>query len=86
MVCSDFKMLGVLLGLQRGYTKYSCFFCLWNSRVDGEHYEKMHWPTWEELTPGMYNVITEPLVSREKILLLPLHIKFSKTVCKSFGF
>ena len=39
-VCDDFKMLGVLLALQSGYTKYSCFLCLWNSRADGEHYEK----------------------------------------------
>ena len=27
-VCGDFKMLGVFLGLQSGYTKYSCFLCL----------------------------------------------------------
>ena len=74
-VCGDFKMLGVFLGLQSGYTKYFYFLCLWNSRADGEHYEKIHWPTWEELTPGMYNVIREPLVSQEKVLLPPLHIK-----------
>ena len=74
-VCGDFKMLGVFLGLQSGYTKYSCFLCLWNSRADGENYEKMHWPIREELTPGMYNVIKEPLVSLEKVLLPPLHIK-----------
>ena len=74
-VCSEFKMLGVLLGLQSGYIKYSCFLCLWNSRNDSEHYEKMHWLTWEELTSGMYNVIREPLVSWEKVLLPPLYIK-----------
>ena len=56
-VCGNFKMLGFLLGLQGGYTKYSCCLCLWNSRADGEHYKKIHWPTREELTPGMYNVI-----------------------------
>ncbi|XP_076803578.1 uncharacterized protein LOC143447386 [Clavelina lepadiformis] len=60
-VCGDFKMLGVLLGLQGGYTKYSCFLYLWNSKADGEHYEKIHWPTREKLTPGMYSVIGEPL-------------------------
>ena len=27
-VCGDFKMLGVFLGLQNGYTKHSCFLCL----------------------------------------------------------
>ena len=25
-VCVDFKMLGFLLGLQGGFTKYSCFY------------------------------------------------------------
>jgi len=52
------------------------FLCLWNSRADGEHYDKVHWPPREELRPGWYNVIKELLVSREKVLLLPLHIKF----------
>jgi len=65
----------VFLGLQGGCTKYSCFLCLWNSRADGEHYEKIHWLTREELMPGRYNVIKEPLVSREKVLLPLLHIK-----------
>ena len=68
-------MLGVLLGLQSGYTKYSWFLCLWNSRADDEHYEKMHWLTREELIPGTYNAIRKPLVSWEKVLLPPLHIK-----------
>jgi len=49
---------------------------LWNSRADGEHYEKVHWPPREELRPGRYNVIKKLLVSREKVLLLSLHIKF----------
>ena len=75
MVCGDFKISGFLLGMQGGYTKYSCFLCLWNSRADGEHYEKIQWPLREELIPGRYNVIKEPLVSREKVLLPPLHIK-----------
>ena len=48
---------------------------MWNSRAAGEHYEKIHWPPREELRPGRYNVIKELLVSRKKVLLLPLHIK-----------
>ena len=81
-------MLGVLLGLQNGYTKYFCFLCLWNSRADGEHYEKMHWPTRKELTSEMYNVIREPLVSREKVLLPPIHIKLAlvKQFVKTLNF
>ena len=68
-------MLGFLLGLQGGYTKYSCFLCMWNGRADGENYEKIHWPKQQELTPGMYNVIKEPLGNMENVLLPPLHIK-----------
>ena len=48
----------------------------------------MHWPTREELTPEMYNVIREPLVSRKKVLLPPFHIKLVlvKQFVKALGF
>lgn len=74
-LCGDLKMMGFFLGLQGGYTKYSCFLCLWNSRASGEHYTTREWPARESLTPGAYNVLHEALVPREKILLPPLHIK-----------
>ena len=48
-VCGDFKMLAFLLGLQGGYIKYSCFFCLWNSRADDDDYKKVNWPPRMEL-------------------------------------
>ena len=32
--CGDLKMISTLLGLQGGYTKYSCFLCLWDSRAE----------------------------------------------------
>ena len=74
-ICGDFKMLGFLLGLQAGYTKYSCFLCLWDSRADAQHFIRKEWPPRKDLVPGVCNVLNEPLVSREKILLPPLHIK-----------
>ena len=74
-LCGDFKMLAFLLGQQGVYTKYSCFLCLWNSRADDQHYSRKQWPLREELTPGAHNVICQPLVLREKILLPTLHIK-----------
>ena len=74
-LCGDLKMLAFLLGQQGGYTKYSCFLCLWNSRADDQHYSRKQWPLREELTPGAHNVIRQPLVVREKILLPTLHIK-----------
>jgi len=36
-------MPGFLLCLQGGYSKYSCFFCLWTSRVFDQHYIKIEW-------------------------------------------
>ena len=74
-VCSDFKILAFLLGLQGGYTKYSCFLCLWGSKADYDHYKKVHWPPRVELQPGLFNVLKQPLVDSNKVLLPPLHIK-----------
>ena len=54
-------MLAFLLGQQGGYTKYSYFLCLWNSRAE-QHYSRKLWPLREELTPGAHNVIRQPLV------------------------
>ena len=74
-VCGDFKMIAFLLGLQGGYTKHSCFHCLWNSRADEQHYLVKNWPACKDLTPGSHNVLNSPLIQRSKILLPPLHIK-----------
>ena len=43
-ICGDLKVIGLLLGLQSGYTKHMCFLCLWNSRADDEHFERQEWP------------------------------------------
>ena len=74
-VCGDFKMLTFLLGLQRGCTKNSCFICLWDSRTDDDHYKKVHWPPRVELQLGLFNVLKQPLVDSNKVLLPPLQIK-----------
>ena len=39
-ICGDLKMTTILLGQQSGYTKYSCYLCLWNSRDKPNHYIK----------------------------------------------
>ena len=74
-VCGDFKMIAFLLGLQGGYTKHSCFLCLWNSRANEQHYLVKNWPARTDLTPGSHNVVNSSLIERSKILLPPLHIK-----------
>ncbi|GBN12774.1 hypothetical protein AVEN_237651-1 [Araneus ventricosus] len=75
IVCGDFKMLTMLLGHHAGYTKYSCFLCLWDSRARSLHWTKTDWSLRGALTPGEKKVINITLVPPEKVLLPPLHIK-----------
>ena len=45
------------------------------AELNEQHYSRKLWPLREELTPGAHNVIRQPIVQREKILLPTLHIK-----------
>lgn len=74
-ICSDLKVVCLVLGMQGGYTKYPCFLCLWDSRADDKHFEQRNWPIRTSLEPGSQNVLSKPLVNPKSILLPPLHIK-----------
>ena len=74
-ICVDFKMVNFLLEQQGGYTKYPCFLCYWDSRASTQHWVKMDRPAREDLAVGDKNIINEPLVSRDRTILPPLHIK-----------
>ena len=39
-ICGDLKVIGILLGLQKGYTKMPCFLCEWDSRNHEEHWKR----------------------------------------------
>ena len=75
LICGDLKVVGLILGLQGGYTKYPWFLCLWDSHADDQHYFRHEWPSRQELKPGSHNVLSHPQVEPSKILLSPLHIK-----------
>jgi len=74
-VGGDLKIVGMLTGMQQGYTKFCCFLCLWDSRDRENHYTKNCWPSRTTRLPGKESIQYEPLVSPEDILLPPLHIK-----------
>lgn len=74
-ICGDLKVVGLLLGMQSGYTKYMCYLCLWDSRAYAEHYTRKDWPERTQWTANKENVKYESLVPQENILLPPLHIK-----------
>lgn len=71
----DLKVVAILMGLQSGYTKYYCFLCLFDSRDYQNHFTRDTWPPRLQYIPGQENVKSDPLVSRESIILPPLHIK-----------
>lgn len=75
MVCGDFKVIGLLLGLQAGFTKMPCFLCEWDSRARAKHWIIKDWPPRTELKPGSKNVINPPMLDPKSVLLPPLHIK-----------
>lgn len=74
-ICGDLKIITMMLGQQSGFTKYSCFLCLWDSRARKKHYTQKNWETRKSLDVGKYNVVKQQLVDPAKILLPPLHIK-----------
>lgn len=86
-ICGDLKVITLILGMQGGYTKYPCFLCLWDSRADEKHFEMQEWPARTSFTPGFQNVVADPLIAPEKILLPPLHIKLGlmKNLIKAFN-
>jgi hypothetical protein len=78
-ICGDLKVILLLLGLQRGYTKCPCFLCEWHSRARDKHWETVHWPEREQLQPGSKNVSNVSLVDFENFLLPLLNINLEMT-------
>ena len=81
-ICGDFKVIGILLGLQSGYTKYCWFLCTWDNKARYQHYNVKVWPARETLEPGKMNVAQKSLVVPQKIFLPRLHIKL--VIMKNF--
>ena len=49
--------------------------CLWDSRAKNEHWIREQWLRRNEFTVGEKNILNQSLVSPNKVLLPPLHIK-----------
>ena len=69
-------MVNFLLGQQSVYTKHPCFFCIWDSRDKANHWIEKDWEPRITLRAWDKNIINEPLIPRDRIILPPLHIKF----------
>ena len=75
VICVDLKMVNFLLGQQHGFTKFPCYLCMWDSRARDKHWIQKEWPVRESLEAALPNILHDPIVSRDKIIFPPLHIK-----------
>ena len=95
-VCGDLKVIGILMGMQGGFTKQCCFLCLWDSRATAEYYVRRDWPARGSYIPGIANIQSVPLVEPKDVLMPPLYIKLGlmknfvkaleKSNCNGFAF
>jgi hypothetical protein len=77
----DLKVIGMLMGMQAGFTKLCCFLCLWDSRSIAEHYIKHDWEPRKTYEPGKASVQHTPVINPMKIFLPPLHTKHKLIKC-----
>ena len=74
-LCGDLKVVGLLMGMQTGFTKYCCFLCLWDSRAVSQHYKQKDWGSRSTFVHGEHSLKENLLTDMNKVLLPPLHIK-----------
>lgn len=74
-ICTDLKVVTILLGQQSGFTKFPCYLCEWDSRNRKEHYVKKIWQVRKLFVKGQKNIIEKQLVEPSKIIIPPLHVK-----------
>ena len=81
------KVVGILMGMQGGFTKYCCFLCLWNSLATKEHYIRRDCPERKSCLTGVANIEKVPLVDTQNIFLPPFHVKLGiiKKFVKAMG-
>ena len=80
LVCGDFKVIGILLGQQTGYTKMPCFMCEWNSRTYGENWSRREWPKRENVLAGSKNIVNKHFIASTAH-----KIRTYEAVCESIG-
>lgn len=78
-VCSDLKVVGLLVGLKKGNAKHPCFKCLWDH---GDRAKRLHYTDheWQERpaqpTNGDYSMeYDNHLVALDSIIIPALHLE-----------
>lgn len=74
-ICCDLKVVALLTGVKKGFSKHQCFICLWEGRQTLLHYDGHKWPPRVTFQIGQSSIDHTPLVEGTDVILPPLHIK-----------
>lgn len=74
-ICCDLKVVSLLTGVKKGFSKHQCFLCTWEGRRRDLHYTGFNWPPRITYQLGRDSIDHMPLVRASKVILPPLHIK-----------
>lgn len=61
-ICDYFKVIGFMLSLQLGYTKYPCFLYKWDSRNKDKRYIRKIWPLRRHFITSQKNMKCKQIV------------------------
>jgi hypothetical protein len=73
--CGDLKMIGIALGLSGGNSNHPCFLCEWKRPGRNQYWTNIIGKQRTNWKIGEFNVRSESMIPRDKVLLPPLHIK-----------
>ena len=80
------KVIGLVLGLQSGNTKYPYFLSLWDSRADDQHYVRQEWLLKQGLKPGSHNIQSHPLIKpKYTASTRPYQVRKYEELCEDSG-
>lgn len=74
-VCCDLKVVALLTGVKKGYSRHQCFLCVWEGRKKELHYTNFEWHPRFNFELGQFSIDHIPLVESKDVILPPLHIK-----------
>lgn len=74
-ICCDLKVVALLTGVKKGFSKHQCFLCHWEGRATHLHYTDHQWEPRVTFRVGVDSIDHMPLVPASKVILPPLHIK-----------
>lgn len=75
LICCDLKVVGLLIGLKRGYPTNQCFICQWEGRDNASNYAGLRCAPRLSYQIGKQSIDHLPIINPQNVILPPLHLK-----------